>query len=70
MMERLRTSICSKAIHANGTKIQATISLGAAVGYNTRRIDAETFVRVADEALYNAKKSGRNRSAVRKIEVE
>lgn len=70
LMERIRSNICSRSIVTNGGRIQATISLGAAVGHNTRRIDAETFVRVADEALYQAKKSGRNRSSVRSIQIE
>jgi diguanylate cyclase (GGDEF)-like protein len=70
LMERIRSSICSRSIETNGGRVQATISLGAAVGHNTRRIDAETFVRVADEALYQAKKSGRNRSSVRSIQID
>jgi diguanylate cyclase (GGDEF)-like protein len=70
LMERIRSNICSRSIETNGGRVQATISLGAAVGHNTRRIDAETFVRVADEALYQAKKSGRNRSSVRSIQID
>ncbi len=70
LMERIRSNVCSRSIETNGREIQATISLGASVGHNTRRIDAETFVRVADEALYSAKNAGRNRSEVKRIQVD
>ena len=70
VMERLRRRVGSRAIDAGGDNIGTTISLGAAVGPNRGRIDADTFLRVADQALYRAKKAGRNRSEVQKIEVD
>jgi diguanylate cyclase (GGDEF)-like protein len=70
LMERLRGHVCGRAIRTGANKIQTSISLGAAVGHDTKRIGSETFVRVADEARYHAKKTGRNRSEVKTIEME
>jgi diguanylate cyclase (GGDEF)-like protein len=70
LMERLRNHVCGRAIRTGRNKIQTSISLGGAVGHDTKRIGPETFVRVADEALYRAKKSGRNRSEVETIALE
>ena len=59
VLERLRLSIASKPIDADGQKIPVTISSGIARIKDNERIGK--FVQRADEALYGAKMGGRNR---------
>ena len=59
ILERLRLSIASKPIEAEGHKIPVTISSGLAQINDNERLGK--FVRRADEALYGAKMGGRNR---------
>jgi two-component system cell cycle response regulator len=59
--ERLRLSVCSEPVAAEGTLIPVTISIGVAFAETARPEDASGLIRLADEGLYDAKKSGRNR---------
>ncbi len=59
--ERLRDRIESNTFKSNDYEIQLTVSMGFAVFSGTQGIDAKTFVRHADRALYDAKENGRNR---------
>lgn len=63
--ERLRTSIESLGIphEESGTAAHVTISLGVASVYPETIDSPEQLVQLVDEALYEAKKSGRNRMA-------
>jgi diguanylate cyclase (GGDEF)-like protein len=59
--ERIRKSIESEVFEYEGTKIQVTISVGGAIycsQHNPVRLDV--LFQKADEALYLAKKNGRN----------
>lgn len=47
-----------------GHVIRITASIGIAIGTREHRLDAADLVRRADEAMYAAKKSGRNRKAL------
>ena len=59
LAERIRKSIASMAIQANGSKLKVTTSVGLAVWDG--RETAEEFYRRADKQLYQAKRLGRNR---------
>jgi len=60
--ERLRSKIENNVFKSNDYKIQLTTSIGFAVlGKEVKSMNAKTFVRHADKALYDAKANGRNR---------
>jgi len=61
--ERLRHLIVDCALTANGEAIPVTISVGIA-GASIRTSGIEALMRDADQALYEAKRSGRNRIVV------
>jgi diguanylate cyclase (GGDEF)-like protein len=59
--EKLRKAISSTKINYNGKSISITMSLGIVSLENNLRPDVEGIVKMADEALYEAKNSGRNK---------
>jgi len=61
--ERLRRLIVDCAVTANGQEIPVTISVGIA-GASVRTSGIESLMRDADQALYEAKRAGRNRIVV------
>ena len=66
--KRLRTSSSDrKKKKRNGKKVQITISIGLA-NPNKKAKTAEAVIKLADQALYEAKRKGRNRVIVWEIE--
>lgn len=59
--ERLRKSIESLKIIYDERSISVTMSFGIASWEINREIDIEGFIKMADEALYDAKNTGRNK---------
>ncbi len=59
--ERLRKAISSTKINYNGKSIGITMSFGIVSLENNLRPDVEGLIKMADEALYEAKNSGRNK---------
>jgi diguanylate cyclase (GGDEF)-like protein len=57
--ERIRCSVEASPVPVDGHEVRYTVSIGIASW--TPGEDAETLERRADEALYGAKRSGRNR---------
>jgi diguanylate cyclase (GGDEF)-like protein len=57
--EDLRTRLRSEPIRCRNFEISVTASFGVAI--STPGLDANTFVNQADEALYEAKRTGRDR---------
>ncbi len=62
--EKLRGIIAEKQIKKNDHQDRVTVSLGVAVYDPEQMSGGEDLVSAADKALYNAKHSGRNRTAV------
>jgi two-component system cell cycle response regulator len=59
LADRFRTAVCGEPIAVDRGTVTVTMSLGAAA---TRDMDlSDQLLRAADEALYKAKQSGRNR---------
>lgn len=66
--ERLRKAISTKLFKSGADEIHLTASLGFAItAIGDKGTDAKTLVRTADNALYEAKRAGRN--CVRSIEM-
>ncbi len=59
--ERIRLCIGSSSMDTPEGMIPVTVSLGVAVSGKESRCDVQSLVRAADQALYQAKKNGRNR---------
>jgi two-component system, cell cycle response regulator len=57
--ERMRQRLCSSTMMVDGTEMQVSASFGVTVSDGSER-NPEAFLRVADDALYRAKASGRN----------
>jgi diguanylate cyclase (GGDEF)-like protein len=64
--ERLRVAVLGlNLIHAGGVANGiASVSIGVAAGVPARSDPAAVLVEAADKALYDAKRSGRNRTSV------
>ena len=60
--ERLREFISAQTVQVDGVAIPTTISIGVAAASDPSELSQ--ILRAADEALYRAKKEGRNRVAV------
>ena len=64
--ERYRKSIESLKITYNERNISVTMSFGVASYEKKREIDVEGLIKMADEALYDAKNNGRNKTCLYK----
>jgi diguanylate cyclase (GGDEF)-like protein len=63
MAERIRQEIEKMVLHSESGPVRVTLSLGLAV-YPAHGTDKERLISRADQALYRAKKQGRNRVVV------
>jgi diguanylate cyclase (GGDEF)-like protein len=59
--ERIRQAVEGHRFVIDGQDIPVAISAGVASVPNPRITDAQAFVAAADQALYDAKRGGRNR---------
>ena len=59
--ERFRQTVACQPIPADQLLLPVTISLGIAMGAEKQELDADLLIHWADEALYIAKRNGRNR---------
>lgn len=65
LAERIRAAVEGTPIEARGERLGITVSVGAAACPGPRVATADDLIRLADEALYEAKAAGRNRVAAR-----
>jgi diguanylate cyclase (GGDEF)-like protein len=63
--ERLRSAMERRAFEFGGTRIPVTVSVGVTAIPDSTIKDAAAFLADADKAMYEAKRSGRNRVCVR-----
>lgn len=63
LAERIRTSFADRSVEGEAAELAPTVSCGVAT-YPDHAGDAATLLRMADSAVYQAKKQGRNRTAV------
>jgi two-component system, cell cycle response regulator len=60
--ERIRRAIEAEPVSTSAGEIPVTASLGVAVNTDPEHVDVQALLQLADDALYQAKEHGRNRS--------
>ena len=63
LAERLRSKVAAVPVRVTGEGVPVTITLGAASSSGAAGGDVSALVDAADEAMYSAKRAGRNRVA-------
>lgn len=66
LAEKLRAAVETSRIERDGDLVPVTISIGVASGFESGAKSPEELVALADEALYESKKNGRNRVSIRR----
>jgi diguanylate cyclase (GGDEF)-like protein len=70
-VEQVRLAIAELNIRAGGQRLGATsMSFGIATWTDAMDRDGTTLIKAADAALYDAKRSGRNRAKVSLVEAQ
>jgi two-component system, cell cycle response regulator len=64
LAERLRRGVAGEPVDVEGGPLSITMSVGAAWWGGQGAMDSLALLRVADEALYSAKRAGRNRAVL------
>jgi diguanylate cyclase (GGDEF)-like protein len=64
LAERLRRGVAAEPVEMEGGPLRITMSVGAACWSGQGSMDAISLLRVADEALYGAKRAGRNQAVL------
>jgi diguanylate cyclase (GGDEF)-like protein len=59
--ERVRNRVGEKKISVQGVKVEITVSMGIASSCHVEQPAQELLIRMADAAVYRAKRAGRNR---------
>jgi diguanylate cyclase (GGDEF)-like protein len=62
--ERLRLAVADRPVTYGSRVIPVTLSLGVTIEHGTTPADADALLQAADDALYRAKRGGRNRVEV------
>lgn len=62
--ERLRKNVESTPLVLKNRKLKITISIGVASWLGEKKVDKDKLIKKADDALYRAKRDGRNRVCV------
>jgi len=65
LAQRIRVSVENLQITFNDERVPVTISMGVSMIPNSKITDVDGFIGVTDEALYEAKRGGRNRVVAR-----
>lgn len=68
--DNMRRAICDQPMNVDGVPVTVTASFGATVFQPNSTVDCEQLIRIADDALYEAKRSGRNRIICRTVELD
>jgi diguanylate cyclase (GGDEF)-like protein len=66
VLERLVRTVCMPEIDVDGTSVQMTISVGAAVAKSSEPAESRDILEAADRALYSAKATGGNAWSISK----
>ena len=64
VMERLRADIEKSSISIDNTELRVTVSIGTAVSEPHHMIKVDELYNLSDQALYQAKNSGRNKVVI------
>ncbi len=64
ILEKIRKKVEQTPLEINGNKIKFTISIGAVLIKENKRVPLEKVVEEADKLMYKAKKSGKNKVVV------
>jgi two-component system cell cycle response regulator len=60
--ERVRLAVSGSGVNTTASDVAITVSLGVAAAEGGQREDVDALIQAADEALFRAKRAGRNRA--------